>query len=613
MESSLTLYEAQETDNLIQPHDHQVEIITFMENDVYKAAEKGEINPAIEQRKDRLHSLQTPQKNTILHIYLTSKTSRDPEPEINKFMEAILGFCPPLLMQVNKKGETPLHVAARYGHASIVKQLIKHAKENHRDDHNQDHESRGAEAVKKMLRMASKEGDTALHEAVRFQHLHVVKILISEDCDFKHNANNSGETPLYMAVERGYNLIAEAIIEHCNSPASGGPTGRNVLHAATIRKDKGMIDYILNEIGEQMLKQPDQEGWTPLHHAAYMGYLDAVEAFLTKEMGREAAYMKNRDGNTALHLATVSKHRETMREIIERCPDSSELVNNRGWNILHFAVRHHNLNLLMKDVLQSRGSLSNLINEKDAQGNTPLHHIAVSINHSCLSLIDDPRVDKLAYNNENENALDLASTPRNLAVFVDRFIKRLKTNGIGPGMRISPTKNRKQDKIREREAAAELKKVEDANVIVAALIATVTFAAGFTIPGGYVSETGQHEGSPRLGGNSAFKTFMVMDTIAMFLSTSSVLIHLYININKKLLYVFDYTLWSLMLTVSAMLAMVVAFATGTYAMFGYCIEFSIVISVLALFFLILFVCLTKGIIAWGERRKALVWEVDNTV
>ncbi|KAF3456870.1 hypothetical protein FNV43_RR01524 [Rhamnella rubrinervis] len=172
-----------ESDNLIQPHDHQIEmieqqknheeetnekveeeieIITFMEYDVYEAAEKGEIKPAIEQRKDRLQSLLTPQKNTILHIHLTSKTSTNPKPN------------------VNTKKETPLHIAARYGLASIVKQLIKHAKEYHpHNHHNQDNESRGTESATKMLRMASEEGDTALHEAVRFQHHDVVKMAIT--------------------------------------------------------------------------------------------------------------------------------------------------------------------------------------------------------------------------------------------------------------------------------------------------------------------------------------------------------------------------------------------------------------------------------------------------
>ena len=260
MESS-SFHEAQkESDNFIQietieqqkNHDEtkkkveaEEEIITFMEYDVYSAAEEGEIYPVFEQRKDRLQSLLTPQNNTILHIYLTSKTRKDPESENDKFVKGILEFCPALLMQVNTKEETPLHFAARYGHASIVKQLIKLGKEDH-PDHNQHPESRGAKAAKKMLRMASKEGDTALHEAVRFRHLHVVKILIGEDGDFQHNANKSGETPLYMAVERGYDEIADEILEQCNSPATGGPNDRNVLHAATIRKDQGILTFLIN-------------------------------------------------------------------------------------------------------------------------------------------------------------------------------------------------------------------------------------------------------------------------------------------------------------------------------------------------------------------------------
>ena len=66
-----------------------------------------------------------------------------------------------------------------------------------------------------------------------------------------------------------------------------------------------MIEKILKKLGEEMLKQPDQEGWTPLHYAAHMGNFNAVKTFLEKGMGREAAYMQNSNGNTALHLATI--------------------------------------------------------------------------------------------------------------------------------------------------------------------------------------------------------------------------------------------------------------------------------------------------------------------
>ena len=180
-----------------------------------------------------------------------------------------------------------------------------------------------------------------------------------------------------------------------------------------------MIEKILKTLGEEMLKHPDQRGFTPLHYAAHMGNFNAVKTFLEKGMGREAAYMKNSDGNTALHLATVSHDRQTMLQIIEQCPDSSELVNNKGWNILHCAAQKDIIvDSPMKEILQSRTSLGNLINEKDAQGNTPLHHVAVTINNFRLGdLINDPRMDMLAFNNENKNARDIASSNKNPAAF----------------------------------------------------------------------------------------------------------------------------------------------------------------------------------------------------
>ncbi|KAF3456875.1 hypothetical protein FNV43_RR01529 [Rhamnella rubrinervis] len=218
-------------------------------------------------------------------------------------------------------------------------------------------------------------------------------------------------------------------------------------------------------------------------------------------MSREAAYMKNRDGNTALHLATVSDNKEIVLEIIKQCPDSSELVNTRGWNILHLAAQDDSFQTPIRDILKTRSSLSNLINEKDAIGNTPLHHIAVSVDRGRLNdLIGHPRVDKLVYNNENKNALDLASNSNVFRFVEKKFRKDLKKYGLRSGMRIyTSIKDSKQDNEEERDLE-ELKKVQDANVIVATLIATVTFAAGFTIPGGYpVSDSSKKSGSSGLG------------------------------------------------------------------------------------------------------------------
>jgi ankyrin repeat protein len=208
-----------------------------MDPSLYNAAIKSDIN-TFKQRREHLdlRLLLTPNKNTVLHINITAQYGSSKSAE---FVKEILFMCPPLLLQVNIRDETLLHIAARYGDLSVVNLLIQTAKA----DGNKDLES-GTESVRQMLRMLNKEKDTALHEAVRNNHLDVVKLLIKEEPDFSYHANHAGETPLYLAAERGYRDLVFEILRNCNSPAHSGPLGLTALHAAVIRKDEGELIYI---------------------------------------------------------------------------------------------------------------------------------------------------------------------------------------------------------------------------------------------------------------------------------------------------------------------------------------------------------------------------------
>ena len=226
-----------------------------MEPFYYNAAKKGEIGGFKNIEKSDINQLLTPNRNTVLHIYLSSlkeseskdskskySKSKDSEPEYSKlstaFVEEILELCPPLLQQANVKGETPLHIAARYGHAAIVDVLIKRARERAPQE---DLENGVNYAVQKMLEMTNNEKDTALHEAVRGGHLMVVIRLINEGKDFSYSQNDAGETPLYIAVERNYKKVAFHILETCTSPAHDGPLGQTTLHAAVIVDNRGNV------------------------------------------------------------------------------------------------------------------------------------------------------------------------------------------------------------------------------------------------------------------------------------------------------------------------------------------------------------------------------------
>lgn len=130
----------------------------------------------------------------------------------------------------------------------------------------------------------------------------------------------------------------------------------------------------LLEKKKSLTRERDQHGWTPLHYAAYSGNLGGTHLLL--ESDRSAALIANKDRKmTALHLAAGQGNESIMDAIIDHCPECCELVDDRGWNVLHFAMVSFSARKL-KDLLDKYPLVWNLINEKDVKGNTPLHVLA---------------------------------------------------------------------------------------------------------------------------------------------------------------------------------------------------------------------------------------------
>ncbi|KAL5981394.1 hypothetical protein ACLOJK_015449 [Asimina triloba] len=64
-------------------------------------------------------------------------------------------------------------------------------------------------------------------------------------------------------------------------------------------------------------------------------------------------------------------------------------------------------------------------------------------------------------------------------------------------------------------------------VVVASLIATVTFAAAFTLPGGYRSSDEPNPGTAILASKQAFKAFVLLDTLAMSFSIFAIFCYMF--------------------------------------------------------------------------------------
>ncbi|XP_042983165.1 ankyrin repeat-containing protein ITN1-like isoform X1 [Carya illinoinensis] len=587
---------------------HHTEAITGMDSIIYKAAAQGNL----EAISDPLDGFLTVNKNTILHICISSILVEEKFPATGgtdpasaaKFVKDVLDKCPSLLLKANAEDDSPLHVAARYGHASIVRVLIEHKNSQH-----QDLESGVVKATTEMIGKLNKEGDTALHEAVRHNHIEVVKQLLMEvDPEFSFGANVAGETPLYLAAERHFPDLVSEILNKLKSPAYNGPLGRTALHAAAFWDDEGMTQNILERYGRDLCRQADQNGWTPLHMAAYKDNIGPTKLLLKYD--REVAYMKDAEGRTALHIA-AHRHQEsvTLVKIIAMCPDCCEVVDNEGRNALHLAV--HNNRPRAALIIQYYLSLRNLLNQKDNNGNTPLHHYYNSAGYD-LRTLDSPRVDKMVFNKKNQNAYQFLTnnsfpTVHGKKLFFFKDAKNYKFYHDGRVLEVGydEIEKKRPKMVGEVESNKErMKKMEDddkaaqIHLVVATLISTVTFAAGITMPGGFVGvDDHPHPGSAVLRKSVAFKAFIITNALSLMLSTSAVFIHLFIPLITST-YLFEnrksflrMAFWFLL---SSMAPMVLAFVTGTYAVLAHsdiaiptciiCLSFLLVLVVIFLKF-----------------------------
>ncbi|PHU18425.1 hypothetical protein BC332_14120 [Capsicum chinense] len=195
-----------------------------MDPTLYNAAMRGNIGDANFLLADHLKRNEengyqiTPKGNTVLHVAALYGHSH--------FAAEVLKNTPAMLCCQNKKNETSLHIAAYEGHTEVVRVILACIE--------------GHNTKEKLTRMTDASGDTAVHKAVRSQHLDVVKLLVKEDSEFEFPPNHVQETPLYLAAESGFHDALINILEYFKkSTYAAGPSNRTPLHAAVIQEHKG--------------------------------------------------------------------------------------------------------------------------------------------------------------------------------------------------------------------------------------------------------------------------------------------------------------------------------------------------------------------------------------
>ena len=197
-------------------------------HDMYEKAMHGDAT-AMSELKKEADELEKVRKTILCEVCIDGDTERV-RFILREFADRNI------LIKLNIFNQTALILAAGYGHSKVVKVLIE-AATNFPWASSADNSITSFQAF---VRQPDKELNTALIFAARNGYVETVKLLVKADPSDRHIPNEDGKTPIYIAVERGYKEILEAICTTCAAQSLEGPGGTTALHALIKEKRQGM-------------------------------------------------------------------------------------------------------------------------------------------------------------------------------------------------------------------------------------------------------------------------------------------------------------------------------------------------------------------------------------
>lgn len=275
---------------------------------------QGEIIQILIDSGADIHKISSTQDTAILH-YVIAHNFID-------IAKTLIGLGVDL-RKLSALGETPITMAAKYGHLEIMKALI--------------------EKDPTLVNNVNSNGASALLVAINQGKLDIVQELIAANADI--NLKDAAEhSALYYAIEQGNVELAKMLIDNGALNQCNEETIRQYLFSA-IAAGEAFTDIALTLIDKTDLNNidsMDELNSTALLWAAQEGNLDIFEKLLEK--GANIQHVNN-EGWNALFYASYYGNVEIVNKIINEDPTISTTVNfqdeGKATALLHAVANDH--------------------------------------------------------------------------------------------------------------------------------------------------------------------------------------------------------------------------------------------------------------------------------
>ncbi|XP_062162606.1 ankyrin repeat-containing protein ITN1-like [Alnus glutinosa] len=480
------------------PGERTLDNYRFVCRDLLKAALEGDW-PAAERFLEESRGLDyvrtpiTNYKGTVLHVAVNAQRTTFVE-ELLKWMKAT----PEDLELQTTGGYTALHYAAQSGIVRIAEQLV--------------------EINDRLLVMPdySKDRETPLNVAAFQGHANMISYLLSQTPLDRLTSDNSTNLLLWTIRNDLYDIALKILEEHPNmATAAGTESG---WRTETCTKALKLLARKPFPIGSESDQLPFWK--TLLKNSRFKGIYDKAlmktnAHRLVDELWKKVIIQKPQfsselilSHSTLLFEAAEVGNVEFIIIIARSYPELLWQLDENEMSIFHFAIKHRHENVfnLIYEMGANKDSLTTYLNSKTDDN---MLHLAGELPHS----------DRV--NIVSGAALQMQ---RELLWFkeIEKIVPKSFVNEKNKGNETPKEIFIKTHANLQKNGEKWMKVTANYCMLVATLIATVIFAAAFTVPGGSDEKTG----IPNFLRRTWFKVFFISDAIALCSSSTSIVIFL---------------------------------------------------------------------------------------